>query len=269
MAKVQNFSNFAVRMNSKSSFRVILTVFLALSGNLFCMAGEPQVKVELVLVTVNGDTTRLMPGDNAPSDFTAPLKAHFRSSLQADDGNEYILFPEWMVTRIHDDVSEDCLKRQENNTDYEFTDNGSYTVHYAWSYREKSAVETSSGIEIAPMSFVIRDAEISLYNAFSPNGDGFNDVYKIYVRSVVSLKIAIFNRWGQTLKTLSGRLEDILPSDVEPDGDGGFLFEVWDGTFGGRVVDDGVYFINVQAEGAGGRIFEEKSDINVLTGLGQ
>ena len=117
------------------------------------------------------------------------------------------------------------------------------------------------------MTFSIDDSEISLFNAFSPNGDGINDVYKIYVRSVVSIKISIFNRWGQTIKTISGRMDDILPFDAVPE-NGGYLFEIWDGTYNGDVVNDGVYYINVQATGAGGREIEKRADINVLKGLG-
>jgi hypothetical protein len=82
------------------------------------------------------------------------------------------------------------------------------------------------------------------------------------------MKIAIFNRWGQTIKTVSGKMDAILPASAEPDNDGGYLFEVWDGTFNGDVVNDGVYFMNVQAVGAGGKKYEKRVDINVLKGLG-
>lgn len=256
-------------MRCKSLNGVIaLAVLLMFPWNAGLMAGVPQVKVSLVLVDVSGDTTRLSPGDQAPAEFTAPLKVEFISSLQSDDGNDYILFPEWKVTRTCGDDSEDYLKRQDSETAFEFTDYGLYKVEYAWSYRERNESGTTPGDEVASMSFEISDSEIRLFNAFSPNGDGINDVYRIYVRSVVSMKIAIFNRWGQTIRTISGPLDEILPSDAVPESDGGFLFECWDGTFGGNVVDDGVYFINVQAVGAGGKKYEKKSDINVLKGLG-
>ena len=116
--------------------------------------------------------------------------------------------------------------------------------------------------------YTIDDSELKLYNAFSPNGDGINDTYKIYARSIVSMKIAIFNRWGQTVRTIAGKMNDLLPSDAEPDNDGGYLFEIWDGRFNGDVVNDGVYFINVQAVGAGGEQYDKRADINVLKGLG-
>ena len=235
-------------------------------------AGTPQVQVKVILISVSGDTTVLVPGESSPSTLNVPLRAMFISELVADDGKDYVLFPQWTVTRTYTDgeTSEtgDYLKRQEAVTEYEFTDYGKFQVNYAWSYREKDSVNTIPGADVQSMDFTIDDSEIRLFNAFSPNDDGINDVYKIYTRSIVNMKIAIFNRWGQTIKSISGRMDEILPADAEPDNDGGYLFEIWDGRFNGDVVNDGVYFINVQATGAGGRKFEEKSDINVLKGRG-
>ena len=235
-------------------------------------AGTPQVQVKVVLMSVSGDSTVIVPGESSPTTQNVPLRAEFVSELVADDGKEYVMFPQWTVTRTYS-VGEtsntvDYLKRQEPVTEFEFTDYGKFQVSFAWSYKEKDSVSTIPGADVQPMEFTIDDSEIRLFNAFSPNGDGINDVYKIYVRSIVRMNIAIFNRWGQTIKTISGRMDQILPSDAEPDNDGGYLFEIWDGTFHGDVVNDGVYFINVQATGAGGRQFDKKADINVLKGLG-
>jgi len=257
----------------KKSFltRLICAAVMAVTTCFTALAGTPQVQVKVVLISVSGDSTVVMPGESAPPQI-APLRAEFISSLTTDDGKEYVLFPQWTVTRTinNGDTPEtmDFLKRQESVTEYEFTDYGTFQVDFAWSYREKDSVETIPGTEIESMTFVIDESEIRLFNAFSPNGDGINDVYKIYARSIVSMKIAIFNRWGQTIKTISGKMDEILPANAEPDNDGGYLFEIWDGTFHGDVVNDGVYYINVQAVGAGGRKFDKKADINVLKGLG-
>lgn len=259
-------------MNIRVSIRFILLAVVTLCAFAETLAGIPQVQVKLVLISVSGDSTVLAPGESSPQTLNAPLQARFMSELVTDDGKDYVLFPEWTVIRTYTDDetsrTENYLKRQESNTGFEFTDYGKFQVNYAWSYREKESSETIPGEYVDSILFTIDDSDLRLYNAFSPNGDGINDVYKIYVRSVVSMKIAIFNRWGQTIKTVSGKMDDILPADAEPDNDGGFLFEVWDGTFNGDVVNDGVYFINVQAVGAGGRQYDKRADINVLKGLG-
>lgn len=259
-------------MKTNSLIRFVIALLMSVMTGLTAVAGTPVVQVKLILLSVSGDSTVLVPGESSPSTLNVPLRAEFSSELVADDGKDYVLFPQWTVTRTFTkgETSEtvDYLKRQEAVTEFEFTDYGKFQVNFAWSYREKDSIETIMGADVQPMDFTIDDSEIRLYNAFSPNDDGINDVFKIYARSIVSMKIAIFNRWGQTIKTMSGRMEDLLPADAEPDNDGGFLFEIWDGKFNGSVVNDGVYFINVQATGAGGKKYDEKSDINVLTGLG-
>ena len=253
-------------------FRFILAALAAFASGFTCLAGTPSVQVRLVLISVSGDSTVIVPGESSPTTLNVPLRAHFESELVADDGKDYVLFPQWTVTRTYTNGETsntvDYLKRQESVTSFEFTDYGKFQVNYAWSYREKDSTETIPGSDIQPMDFTIDDSDIRLYNAFSPNGDGINDVYKIYVRSIVNMKIAIFNRWGQTIKSISGKMDEILPVDAEPDNDGGYLFEIWDGRFNGDVVNDGVYFINVQATGAGGRKYDKRADINVLKGLG-
>lgn len=68
--------------------------------------------------------------------------------------------------------------------------------------------------------------EVFLYvpNAFSPNGDGFNDVF-IYEASgeVELVRMLIFNRWGE-------KIYEGVNSDAG-----------WDGTENGQLVDEGVY----------------------------
>jgi hypothetical protein len=258
-------------MKNKVFLKFLWVVTIAVTACFTTAYGVPQVDIKVVLISVSGDTTVLMPGDDASS-LNAPLRAVFSASLTTDDGKDYVLFPEWTVTRSVSDGgtvdSRSYLKRQESVTEYEFTNDGKFQIEFAWSYREKDATETIPGDTKSPMTFSIDDCEVRFpFNAFSPNGDNTNDVYKIYVRSVVNIKVSIFNRWGQTIKTISGRMDDILPFDAVPD-NGGYLFEVWDGTYNGEVVNDGVYYINVQATGAGGREIEKRGDINILKGLG-
>ena len=258
----------------KSVFhRFLIAAAMTALGCFNAFAGIPQVQVKVILISVSGDSTVLTPTDpSAPEDLTAPVRAEFISELVTDDGKDYVMFPQWTITREYNKGGEphksDYLKRQEAVTAYEFTDNGKFSIKFEWSYREKDSVETIPGADVAAMDFTIDDSEITLYNAFSPNDDGINDIYKIYIKSIVNIKIAIFNRWGQTIKTIQGKMEDVLPFDADPDNEGGYLFEIWDGRFNGDVVNDGVYFINVQATGAGGKKYDLKSDINVLKGTG-
>jgi len=87
-------------------------------------------------------------------------------------------------------------------------------------------------------------------NAFSPNGDGKNDIYKAKegYRSIVEFHGYIFNRWGQKLYEWT-------------DPAGG-----WDGTFKGSDVKQGVYFALIKAKGADGHEYNIKKDVNLLRG---
>lgn len=260
-------------MKKGSVIRFFCSATLAVAASLTAWAGVPQVQVKVVLTSVSGDRIELAPGESSPVNLNAPLHAEFISALVVDDGKEYRMFPQWTVKRTYSNGTAtetvDYLKRQESVTEYDFTDHGQFQVNFAWSYREKDAQETIPGEYVDSITFTIDNSEITLFNAFSPNGDGINDVYKIYTRSIVNLKIAIFNRWGQTIKTISGRMENIIRQiNAEPDNNGGFFLEIWDGSFNGDVVNDGVYFINVQATGASGKSYEKRADINVLKGLG-
>ena len=269
-------------MKKRALIGLFLATLIAVSSGLTAFAGTPQVDVKVILISVSGDSAVLLPNDTWTSKLDVPLRAEFKSSITSDDDRSYIMFQQWIVKRQNTSGYDDYLKRQgivnENekaSEEFEFTDMGTFQVSFAWSYREKDSVNAATipGEEKQPMYFTIDDSYVRLNNnAFSPNGDGINDVFKISVRSIVDLKIAIFNRWGQTIKTLSGRMENILNSadiiSVEDNNDGGYLLGVWDGRFNGDIVNDGVYYINVQATGAGGSTFENKADINVLKGLG-
>lgn len=59
--------------------------------------------------------------------------------------------------------------------------------------------------------------------AFSPNGDGINDEWKVLGRNIVSVQTIIFNRWGERI---------FYSENME---------ECWDGTFSGEVAQMGVY----------------------------
>jgi gliding motility-associated-like protein len=101
------------------------------------------------------------------------------------------------------------------------------------------------------MTITISESSFSCPNAFSPNGDGINDVFKFNYKSIIKFEAVIFNRWGQKIHTLN--MDDID--------------EGWDGRQGGNYVKDGVYFININAVGSDGIKYEIKKAINVLKGF--
>ena len=91
------------------------------------------------------------------------------------------------------------------------------------------------------------------------DGDGTNDVYRVKTQSLLSFRMKIFNRWGQEI--VSG---DHTTLATEHENDHTY-YVCWDGTYRGSYVEDGVYFILVEAEGSDGIKYVRRGDINILT----
>ena len=110
-------------------------------------------------------------------------------------------------------------------------------------------VYPEEGDESKQFSVTIQESHLEMPNAFSPGDDDeINKIYKAKSNhmSIVEFKATIFNRWGQKLYSWN-------------DINGG-----WDGKVNGRYVKNGVYFVNVVAKGADGRVYHIRKDINVL-----
>ena len=139
--------------------------------------------------------------------------------------------------------------RYEEQTEVTLTDTGNYSmVPYAKFTQGETVVEYD--MQDTPFTVEVSESQLYMPNAFSPNGDGINDIYRVKpgYRSIVEFHATIFNRWGQKLYEWS-------------DPAGG-----WDGTYKGKGVKQGVYFVLVKAKGADGRDYTVKRDVNLLRG---
>ena len=137
--------------------------------------------------------------------------------------------------------------------EYTFTTAGNHKVMlYAILTRGDDTIEYTDEYwsTADPISVSISESKLEMPNAFSPNGDGINDIYKAKdgYQSLVEFHAYIFNRWGQKL------FEWTDPS------------QGWDGTYNGKDVKQGVYFVLVKAKGADGRTFTIRRDVNLLRG---
>jgi gliding motility-associated-like protein len=71
---------------------------------------------------------------------------------------------------------------------------------------------------------------IFIPEAFTPNGDGLNERFKVFGNHVYNFKMTIYNRWNEVVHTLeAGNLQDI-PEEAW-----------WDGTMRGEPAPDGQY----------------------------
>jgi len=83
-------------------------------------------------------------------------------------------------------------------------------------------------------------------NAFTPNGDGRNDIWNVEGESIQSLKYSIYDQWGELLFTSTS------------------LQNGWDGTYKGTKEPVGVYVYYVEAVMNDGQNIKKKGTINLL-----
>jgi len=75
-------------------------------------------------------------------------------------------------------------------------------------------------------------------NAFTPNGDGLNDVWEIFLLFYASaVKVEIYDRWG--LKLYEGTFTETLGFHL------GQYITTWDGTYNGTLVQTDVYVYKI------------------------
>ena len=111
------------------------------------------------------------------------------------------------------------------------------------------AQEATGDDSLTSDSTVVLTSSLVIPNAFSPNHDEINEVFKVKShQNIVEFHAYIFNRWGQKLYEWT---------DLE----GG-----WDGTYQGKDVKQGTYFVLVKAKGADGQTYNIRKDVNLLRG---
>ena len=220
---------------------------------LFCLAfpfSESWAQIKLnpvaILLLENGtDPTepKTLEAGGEPYVGSAPLKFRFVANIESPSPT---LRYEWNFAsdeEFNDPIS--GSPRYEEETIFDFVTSGTFYVRL-----QVSDTETEDGPTSVSDVFIIQvpESELKIPNAFSPNGDGINDIFKVKYKSLVSFDAVVYNRWGQ--KLYQWGLTDI---------DKG-----WDGTSRGHQVPVGVYFIVVEARGADGVVYKHKGDINIL-----
>jgi len=91
--------------------------------------------------------------------------------------------------------------------------------------RFRYAICNPTGCDTATVNLTINCAEVEIFNAVSPNGDGINDTFFINnIQARPDNRLQIYNRWGNLVFDRKGYQND------------------WDGTWNGKNLPDGTYF---------------------------
>lgn len=190
--------------------------------------------------TASSGSNEIGSGDFDGLGGSAPCDISF--SAYVTDG---IIHSEWQLSR--DSSFENIDYRfTTQDLDYTFLDEGSTYVRYIGSNSDGSCEYISDTYEVN-----VGASQLLVPNAFSPNGDGVNDEWKVAYKSLVEFRCWIFDRQGHQICALTA-----------PD-------QGWDGKIGGKTVESGVFYYVIEAVGADGKKYKKSGDINVVKFVGR
>ncbi len=154
--------------------------------------------------------------------------------------SDAVIHHEWQIAA---DPEFEKIEYRLNQQDLTFTfdEEGTFYVRYAGS-NDDGSCEAFGDV----YTVTIGASELLIPNAFSPNGDGVNDEWKVAYRSLTEFKCWIFDRYGNEIFSFTD------PSAG------------WDGKRKGKLVPPGVYYYVIQARGADGKKYKKSGDINII-----
>ncbi len=170
---------------------------------------------------------------------SAPCNIRFEAYVT--DG---VIHNEWQLTR---DSSFEVIDYRftTQDLDYTFLEEGTQYLRYIGSNADGSCEYVSDTYMVT-----IGESQLLVPNAFSPNGDGVNDEWKVAYRSLLTFQCSIFDRQGHQVCHLTS-----------PD-------QGWDGKVRGKTIDSGVFFYVIEATGTDGKKYKKSGDINIVKFVG-
>lgn len=125
---------------------------------------------------------------------------------------------------------------------YQFQKPDTYTIILTITNEETGCTSSDSS-----MTVTITDAALEFPNAFTPNGDGTNDIFLPSFRSLRKYELTIYNRWGKRVFTSNDPTKG------------------WDGDEHGRKAAAGTYYYVSTAEGyEKGVSFKRKGSVTLV-----
>lgn len=93
---------------------------------------------------------------------------------------------------------------------------------------------------------IIKEPNLFYPSAFTPNGDGLNDEFKVFAQFTEQFELKIFNRWGELM---------FLSDDFN---------QGWNGTYKGSLMPEGTYVFRARLTDKLGRVFNRSGTVLLL-----
>ncbi len=188
-------------------------------------------------------------GDQTASPYDAPVQVTFKNESENGDPGKF----EWFIFKDLDVIKRESAhnppgtvidsimtKLYNDNPIYTFENSGSYKVKLV---SKKISQFTTCYDTVYYPGFIVADTSfVDAPNVFVTHGSYPNFI--IYFKSMKSLKISIFNRWGKLLHVWESGNVVNFDNTVKS-----IPHSVWDGKVGGKYCTPGVYYYAVEGIG--------------------
>ena len=137
-----------------------------------------------------------------------------------------------------------------NNSPNQAPANGFITFNEQGTYIITLSCTSLNGCKKEATKIVnVGESDFAIYvpNTITPNGDGLNDLFKVYGFGISSINVKIYNRWGEMIYFWD-------------DLDGG-----WDGTYKNQMVQQGVYSYIINGIDENKNKFKKIGSVTVLS----
>ncbi len=155
------------------------------------------------------------------------------SQLDATQGNAYNY--EW----TYGDLLDDDMIQNPLATPFETT---TFTVFV----EDEIGCKDTASVTVYLKSFFCEEPYIFIPNAFTPDGDGKNDIFRIRGNALDEVYLAVYNRWGE--KVFETR-------DLETG---------WDGTYKGKELPPDVFGFYMEVKCLNGEEYFKKGNVTLL-----
>lgn len=226
-------------MVNKTGFLFMLYCFIC------CGLRAQQVEPHMLVIEANGEEVNETYGEGDSYSGSAPIKVKLTANPTGNEGRTSLY--EWQIINTSNTASK--VVRYDEDVDYTFEQSGTFSIKLYATFIDTATNDTIVDDSHDAITVSISESSLTVPNAFSPNGDGTNDILKVTAKGIIKFDAYIFNRWGQQLYHWG----------ISQMNDGG-----WDGTSHGKQVKDGVYFIVVKAKGSDGKEYNIRHDVNIL-----
>ena len=174
------------------------------------------------------------PSSASPISFSAPIDVQFLSNANVPVPVSY----RWEIFK--NPSTSPIISRSEKDTRYTFTEFGTYNV--------KLTVSNNTCSRSDSIIVTVSESAIYVPNVFTPNGDGFNDEFRVAYKSLISFQCWVYNRWGRQVYHWTDPTKG------------------WDGNINGKKAVPGPYFYVIKATGSDKKVYKLRGDINLLRG---